>query len=244
MARDERELNWQRFQQHEFPMPSPDLAPYVAGYWIVKWDYARPYRQLIVPYPNVHLSFRGGVAEVHGVSSGHVFKELDGSGRVFGVAFRAGAFRPFLGAPVQSITDRSVPAEDVFGDLPLLAEVHTVEEMLRANLPPPDAKAELATEIVNQIIAEPSITRVDLLASHVSTSVRQLQRLFAEHVGVGPKWVIRRYRLHEVTGRMAAGVRIDWAALATDLGYADQSHFVRDFTSMFGESPTVYAERY
>lgn len=244
MPRDERELNWQRFQQHEFPLPAPDLAPWVAYYWIAKWDYARPYRQKIVPYPNVHLSFRDGVVEVHGVSSGRVVKELDGSGRVFGVAFQPGRFRPFLGAPVRSITDRSVPAARIFRNLPDEAEVHTVESMLRANLPARDPQAELAHEIVERIGAEPAIVRIDRLAREVGLGIRQLQRLFAEHVGVGPKWVIRRYRLHEVTERMAAGTRIDWAALAHDLGYADQPHFVRDFTKMFGETPTQYAARY
>ena len=74
--------------------------------------------------------------------------------------------------------------------------------------------------------------------------MRRLQRLFAEHVGVGPKWVIRRYRLHEVTERMSAGAPIDWAALAADLGYADQAHLTRDFTDLFGEPPTAYARRY
>jgi AraC-like DNA-binding protein len=68
--------------------------------------------------------------------------------------------------------------------------------------------------------------------------------LFAEYVGIGPKWVIRRYRPHEVTTRMAAGAVIDLATLAADLGYADQAHFTRDFTAMFGESPTHYAQRY
>jgi AraC-like DNA-binding protein len=63
-------------------------------------------------------------------------------------------------------------------------------------------------------------------------------------VGVGPKWVIRRYRLHEVTERMAAGSRIDWAGLAADLGYADQAHLTRDFGALFGEPPTRYARRY
>jgi methylphosphotriester-DNA--protein-cysteine methyltransferase len=99
-------------------------------------------------------------------------------------------------------------------------------------------------EIVERIVQDPLLTRVDVLAREVGGSVRQLQRLFAEHVGVGPKWVIRRYRLREVTERMETGGRIDWAALAADLGYADQPHFVRDFTAMVGETPTRYAERY
>jgi AraC-like DNA-binding protein len=74
--------------------------------------------------------------------------------------------------------------------------------------------------------------------------MRGLQRLFAEYVGIGPKWVIRRYRLHEVTARMATDGVIDWAALAADLGYADQGHFIRDFKGIFGEPPTWYAQRY
>ncbi|WP_238175179.1 MULTISPECIES: helix-turn-helix domain-containing protein [Kribbella] len=43
---------------------------------------------------------------------------------------------------------------------------------------------------------------------------------------------------------MAAGEATDWAALAADLGYADQGHFVRDFKNIFGEPPTWYAQRY
>ncbi|MFD1148101.1 DUF6597 domain-containing transcriptional factor [Saccharothrix hoggarensis] len=242
--RDERELAWHRHQRHEFHQPSPDLAAHVARYWVVEWDYDRPYRQLVVPYPNVHVTFGDGAAEAHGVSSGHVFKQLDGTGRVFGIAFRPGAFRPFLKAPVQSLTDRSVPVSSLFTGLPEGDDVAAVEDWLRRNLPEPDPAARTATEVVDLIVDDPRMTRVDVLADEVGTSVRRLQRLFAEHVGVGPKWVIRRYRLREVTARMEAGGRIDWAVLAADLGYADQPHFVRDFTAMFGETPTRYAERY
>jgi transcriptional regulator GlxA family with amidase domain len=94
------------------------------------------------------------------------------------------------------------------------------------------------------IAADPTITRVHGLAAELGMSVRQLQRLFTEHVGVGPKWVIRRYRLYEVHRRLAAGARVDWATLAAELGYADQAHFTRDFTAMIGEPPTLYAQRY
>ncbi|MFI9812370.1 AraC family transcriptional regulator [Saccharothrix variisporea] len=247
MARDVRELGsaWQRFQRHAFPTPSPDLAGHVARYWLVSWDYAEPYRQLVVPYPNVHLTFRDGRAEVHGVSSGHQVKVLEGRGHVVGAAFHPGAFRPFLGRPVSTITDRTIDASEVFGpELPPDPGVEEVEELLRAHLPERDAGSEEAVAVVRRIAAEPGITRVDGLAAEAGTSVRQLQRLFAEHVGVGPKWVIRRYRLHEVTERLAAGAAIDWAELAADLGYVDQAHFIRDFRAMFGETPTHHAARY
>jgi AraC-like DNA-binding protein len=229
----------------------------VARYWSVTWDLRghSPYRQLIVPYPNVHLTFvNDTAATVHGVPRGRVFRVLEGAGRVFGVAFHPGCFRPFLGSSVSTITDRSLPAGDVFGpDVPRRAMAdaadeaelrQVMEQFLRAHLPGRDPTAEAVADIVARIAAEPDVTRVDTLAERLGMSVRRLQRLFAEYVGVGPKWVIRRYRLHEVTERLSNGIAADWARLAAELGYADQAHFSRDFTAMFGESPTRYADRY
>lgn len=247
MRRDVREVGsaWTKYQRHAFEEPSEALAPWVARYWAVDWDYEEPYRQKIVPYPNVHLSFGEGRADVNGVVSGFQVKVLEGVGHVFGVAFRPGCFRPFLGASVSTITDRVVPATEVFGsDVPVAPDVAAVERFLLDRLPAPDPRALAAAAAVTAVAERPDLTRVETLADELGLSVRGLQRLFAEYVGLGPKWVIRRYRLHEVTERMAAGGEIDWAALAADLGYADQGHFIRDFKSMFGEPPTWYARRY
>jgi AraC-like DNA-binding protein len=247
VRRDAREVGgaWTKYQRHGYPRPSEALRPWVDRYWVVEWDYEEPYRQKIVPYPNVHLSFGEGRADVNGVVSGYQIKVLEGRGRVFGVAFRPGCFRPWLGAPVSTISDRVVPAIDVFGpDVPEEPDEAAVERFLLAHLPDDDPKAFAAADAVAAIADRPEVTRVETLAELVGMSVRGVQRLFAEYVGIGPKWVIRRYRLHEVTERMAAGGEIDWAALAADLGYADQGHFIRDFKGMFGEPPTWYAQRF
>jgi AraC-like DNA-binding protein len=236
---------WTKYQRHAFPAPSPALAPWVAKYWVVSWDYPEPYRQKIVPYPNVHLTFHDHGTYVNGVVSGHQIQVLHGVGGVFGVAFRPGCFRPFLPAPVSTITDRVLDAKEVFGaDLPASVDVPTVERFLLSRLPAPDPRATQAADIVDMIAARPAVTRVEALADELGLSVRALQRLFADYVGIGPKWVIRRYRLREVTERMAKGAAIDWATLAADLGYTDQAHFIRDFKNMFGETPTRYADRY
>jgi AraC-like DNA-binding protein len=254
--RDPRELGgaWATFQWHAFADPSAALAPYVTRYWMATWDLRGqpPYRQLIVPLPAVQLSFRDGdEAIVHGVSAGYVVKTLAGRGRVFGVGFRPGCFRQFLGRPLSTITDRALPASTVFGPgVPRLvgedlAElVAAVETFLLPRLPEPDPLAEQAAALVERIASSPRLTRVDAVADDAGLSVRALQRLFAEYVGVPPKWVIRRYRLREVTDRLDAGGTVDWARLAADLGYADQAHLTRDFVAMVGEPPTRYAQRY
>jgi AraC-like DNA-binding protein len=81
------------------------------------------------------------------------------------------------------------------------------------------------------------------LAQVSGQPARRLQRLFADYVGVSPKWVMRRARLHEAALRAEAGgaASVNWAGLAADLGYADQAHLTRDFTATIGVPPTRYA---
>src|SRR5262249_1624732 len=72
-------------------------------------------------------------------------------------------------------------------------------------------------------------------------SPRSLQRLFQRYVGVSPKWVLQRYRLHEAAARLAEGTSGTWAEVAVELGYFDQSPFIRDFTRAVGMTPVAYA---
>ena len=120
------------------------------------------------------------------------------------------------------------------------AMVTDAEEFLTRVLPGRDLVAESVADLVSMINGDPSLTRVDQLAAVSGLSVRRLQRLFAEYVGVGPKWVMRRARLHEAAQRADRGDVTDWAAIAADLGYADQAHLTREFTALIGVPPTRY----
>ncbi|WFE63415.1 DUF6597 domain-containing transcriptional factor [Micromonospora sp. WMMD714] len=106
--------------------------------------------------------------------------------------------------------------------------------------PQPDPAATEAITLAEMIRTDRSVLRVDDLARRHDLSVRRLQRLFLDHVGVGPKWVIRRYRLLEAIEHVVTGWP-DWAALAADLGYSDQAHLARDFAAVTGRTPTGYA---
>ncbi|GAB0102103.1 helix-turn-helix domain-containing protein [Nocardia sp. JMUB6875] len=249
--RDSRELAgaWRRSQRHDRIAPSPDLAAYVDHFWTVEWHYETPYRQLIVPLPNVHLTFGDGGAVVNGVRTRYQTRVLAGDGQVIGVAFRPACFRPFLDAPLTTITDRELAASQCLPAAPPEAPtIAAIEDYLRACLaasarPQPDG-APIAEAALGAIIGDPGVTTVATLADRFGVNIRTLQRAFAEHVGVPPKWVIRRYRLHDLTERLARGEEPRWSALAAELGYADQAHLIRDFKSIFGESPEYYRQRY
>ena len=115
------------------------------------------------------------------------------------------------------------------------------EALLCSVRPERDPLAEQVADLVSQITADPGLRRVDQLAAASGMTARSLQRLFADYVGVSPKWVMCRARLHEAAERADSGEPVDWASLASDLGYADQAHLTRDFTATIGISPTRYA---
>ena len=235
--------------------PSDALAPFVDYYWIPRWDLRGkpPYEQTILPHPNVHLVFEASGAGIFGVDRRLFTRSLAGLGLAFGVRFTAGGFRPFWQAPISQLTDRVVPAARLFGPRAEKtrqaimgagafdddgALVGLAEALLHSVLPERDPLAEQAAELVSRITDDPGLRRVDQLSAESGMTARTLQRLFADYVGVSPKWVMRRARLHEAAERADSGEPVDWALLASDLGYADQAHLTRDFTVTIGVPPT------
>jgi AraC-like DNA-binding protein len=222
--------------------------------WVLHWDLRgkQPHDQTILPHPNVNLGFEATGAGIFGVDRKLFTRTLSGQGRALGIRFRPGGFRPFWHAPVAQLTDRVIPAIQVFGHAAehtrkLIMDADTDGEMidpaeglLTAVLPERDPATDQAAELVALITSDPGLRRVDQLAEVSGQSARSLQRLFADYVGVTPKWVMRRARLHEAALRADSGDLVDWAQLAADLGYADQAHLTRDFTTTLGVSPTRY----
>jgi len=195
-----------------------------------------------------------GAAWLYGPLRNRFERTLEDAGRAVGLRFKPGGIRPLLKAPVSSIRDRRVPAGILHGlDADALTrEVtraatpeHAAAAMERALTPLlPDAldpEIELADRAVTLLGENREITRVSELAERLSLSVRSLQRLFADQVGLGPSWVIRRYRLHEAAKHATDGGDVDWARLAVTLGYYDQAHLIREFTATVGTAPARYA---
>ncbi|WP_225845723.1 helix-turn-helix domain-containing protein [Streptomyces sp. HPF1205] len=245
--------------------PAPELAPYVEFYWNPRWDLrGRPdHEQKVLAHPSVHLVLEDVGPLVYGVQRALFVRVLRGAGQVFGVKFRPGGFRPFTVGPVVDLLDRTVPAEQLlsarFGadagarvaslspavlaldDLGAMAAL--ADRFLLGLLPSltPDPRVAEVADLVARITGRPHSFRVDDLARQLGIPVRRLQRLFAQYVGASPKWVLRRARLHEAAARADEGPGVDWAALAADLGYADQAHLTRDFAAAVGTPPARYA---
>ena len=235
---------------------SADLEPYIEHYWSVAWDLRgrAPERTETLPHPSVHMTFERNVGgRIIGVARGKFSRQLEGQSGVLAAKFTPGGFYPFVRVPISTFADATKRVGDVFGargnDLvhAVLAEtedaprIAIVEEFLRECQPAADGAAALMTEMVYAVSRDRGILRVDDLVERYRMNMRTLQRLFAKYVGTSPKWVIQRYRLLEAAERLNIDPLVAQSALATDLGYADQAHFIRDFKALVGTSPAAYA---
>ena len=159
----------------------------------------------------------------------------------------------FTGADVGAWTDRVVPLAAAFGAASpafvaaVLAEdddqgrAAVADAFLAERVPGRDTRYDEVLAMVDDIRTDPALTSVEAVSRRHAVSGRTLQRLFRRYVGVGPKWVIQRARLHDAVDRIDAGDYADLATLAVELGWFDQAHFTRDFTALVGQPPAAYA---
>ncbi len=241
--------------------PARELTPFIEHYWFVRWDLSGqpPYPQTVLSHPSVHLTFeqeasRPVFSGVYGVPSQTYTRTLRNRGATLGVKFHPGGFYPWRPQPVSQLTDRTISIREALGYDPRTLEKHIFEQhdgesmaklaenFLLEYLPEPDESVAFIRKIVQAVIDDRRITKVEQITESFGIGARSLQRLFGRYVGVSPKWIIQRYRLQEAAMLLEQGGRIDGAALAQELGFYDQAHFIKQFKAIIGRTPEEYAK--
>ncbi len=257
--RDPRDLS---HTIHRHPAP-PDLAGLVQRFWIPVWSVepGREAVQRVLQYPCALLVITPEYARFYGVASGLSTTTLVGDGWAVGVMCEpAGGFL-IARRSMDEFTDRHAGLVDVLGqpgiklaqhvraameqpsaEASRIAAMSLLGDALRAFLPV-DQEGALVNEVVAFVERNSEVTRVAQVREHFDLTERALQRLIRRRVGLSPKWLIQRRRLHDAAARLRD--RTDTlAVVAADIGYADQAHFTRDFRSVTGMTPGEFADRY
>ena len=111
----------------------------------------------------------------------------------------------------------------------------------------------LVSQAVGHLGADARV-RVSEVAAALGVGERRLERMFNRVVGVPPK-VFHRMRRCCEAARLIRHARVEhstttpernvsprsWPAIASDAGYADQAHFIREFQALTGVTPGAYA---
>lgn len=249
--------------------PTPALAKYLEVIWFVSGegntttDTATQYER-VFPDGCIEWIFHLGApflrslngrwerqrrSFVVGELTQFILLQATGPTATMGVRFRPGGAYRFMPAPLNLLTDETVPTEDVWGtEGKYLEEAvlagrndierrNLIEDFLLARLHNTSPRPRFDAA-VGEIIGSRGQTRVDQLADRIGWSPRQLEREFRASAGLSPKVMARIIRFQNLLKLVGEQQLRDWAGLALASGYADQPHMVREFREFCGQSPT------
>ena len=247
-------------------MPSCDLRPYIDRYWAWENELSLPDilpgtgNELMFHYAKPWLTLEANgeqrlpVCYILSPRNEMRHVRADETMGFVSVRFRAGAFRHFSPLPVCEIVDHAVPVGDIWGCLgrnlqerlleakDLAQRIRILEQELRKLLLRFQKKESWLDEAVRQLYYRRGEQRTSLLCEEVFIGDRQLQRKIKEVVGVTPKVFQRLVRFEGVLRRLLLQRKQDYLELAMEYGYYDQAHFIKEFKSFIGETPSGYLQ--
>lgn len=170
-----------------------------------------------------------------------------------GVHFKPGGAYPFMGMPLDELQNLHVPLDALRG-----SQATDLRERLLES-PTPDAKFKVLeqtlydwlvmaprqqTELLRYALrcfqCAPTVPTIASVIQETGISKRHFVHLFRTHVGLTPKLFCRIKRFQRALTHIEMARRLRWADVAVDCGYYDQAHFIHDFTSFAGVSPSAY----
>jgi AraC-like DNA-binding protein len=240
--------------------PAPALRRYVSGYFGWREQTAGSVRRregpgaevlIIVSFGDHWLidghrltSFVAGLHD-HQVTTEH-------AGRSYGMQVNLAppAARVLFGLPLDGLARLAVPLEDVLDEPFLVERLHDAGtwsarfRLLDAVFAERFATArEPSREIEwawRRLVETGGRVAVGALANELGWSRKRIVARFREEVGLPPKTVARVARFERAQRLAAESGRPDWARIAVDVGYYDQSHLSNEFRRISGRTPETF----
>ncbi|WP_158289539.1 DUF6597 domain-containing transcriptional factor [Paenibacillus flagellatus] len=239
--------------------PSPALAPFVACFWTMEETVGAIHRVVPDGCMDMLFEWRPDRPDVRRSICGAFDRPFDAASaaagrRYFGIRFFPGGLYRLFRVPSAEFTDRLVPLDDVagaqgrllaerlsecgtFAERVAAAERFLLDALRRGTLPETDAAFGNA---LYELFRSEGAAPIAELARSSGVGERALNRLFGRWTGLAPKTFARIVRFQLVLSGLERGFGPDdWAGAAARYGFADQAHLIRDFRSLYGDSPAA-----
>lgn len=245
--------------------PSSLLSPYVKNYWILEIDGLTHISERIIPTGYINLIFHKGNrmysssekglqprSFVCGQSSGFTDLSTSDTLNMIVVVFQPHGTSAFFDIPLNEFYNQAISINDI--EDKSLADlgnrimdtadnqlcIDQIEQFLLKRLHSiKDYNYKRISAAIRSINTQHQI-KIEDLAENVCLSYKQFSRIFAQHVGMGPKEFTRIVRFHRALYTLQRDVNINLTELTYKCGFYDQSHLIREFKNLSGYTPNEY----
>lgn len=194
-------------------------------------------------------------AIIAGIHTSNIFLNSYSRLSTMGVVLSPGALSALFDVPAHEFKNQIVSLEAIVGsciselrhklieaaklnDKFVLLEAFLIGQLDRSFQPNP-----AVIYSVEQLKNKSGVLSVAEIRDEVGYSHRHFSELFKTLIGITPKQYARICRFQYTLGSIQEIKVLDWPSIALDSGYYDQSHFIHDFKSLAGISPTEYCHK-
>ncbi|HET9432005.1 MAG TPA: AraC family transcriptional regulator [Chitinophagaceae bacterium] len=143
-----------------------------------------------------------------------------------------------LGPAVKTLHSRLLETNDLIRRIELI-ELFLLKRLSTDNKI--NRRIEEIGELLHDINKNYSENNISIVASQHGITPRYLHKLVYQHTGLSPK-SLNRINRFQLSLKLIAQNEESLTSIAYECGYFDQSHFIRDFKSFTGVTPSDYLE--
>lgn len=170
----------------------------------------------------------------------------------FGVRFSPGIIPGFINVLAEELTERELDLLEVSGfaqrifesivQAPLLGDqMRLFNDYLAPRLM--GKTSRLTAMIIQQTLRHRGDVRIQQLEDLSGYTSRTVHRQFSQDTGMSPKTFCRIIRCQAALDTLNTQHDVSFSQLALDLGFSDQSHFLRDFKKLVSTTPCDYQRK-
>ncbi|MBM7620938.1 AraC-like DNA-binding protein [Bacillus tianshenii] len=255
---------------YQIKRPDKRLQPWVECYWHVQLHTGKEgKRETILPNGKVEMIFalegdyrvgnrrtyRMKHAWLSGLQEEPLHIEYNGASNLIGIRFHPSGLFPFLHIPISETVNEVEPLEMIWGSFAAeifenLSETGTIGDIFckldnylqRKINGEKENQHSLIKKLINEISIMPTLS-FSLLAEEMGYSERHLNRIFKDMTGISPKLLAQIFRFEKASMELFKSPAGSVGSAAMDLGYYDQSHFIREFKRFSGMTPGEYKKK-
>ncbi|MBP6116429.1 MAG: AraC family transcriptional regulator [Neisseriaceae bacterium] len=177
--------------------------------------------------------------------------ELQTNKRYFGVRFRPGFIPSFIPLASRDLVGAEVALQDIDSQgQQLLGQISSAQGfdqqvayfMRQYGHRLARQQSPLCAQVSALILSRHGDVRIHELEAYTGYSSRYINKTFTEHFGLSPKQYCLIVRFQHTLQQLTQANPMSLTNLALEQGYADQSHFLREFKKFAALAPTKFVQ--
>ncbi len=177
----------------------------------------------------------------------------DGPSVVFGVRFMPGFFPAGVNTVLKDLIEKKVLLIDLIDDKDIIMRLSGVKDfegrintfldeygLLEGKRPKPMGKMELCMAVKDMIYKSGGLIKIQELSEKTDYTERYINKVFIELMGFSPKTFCKIIQFQNAIEVLNYGPDEKLTKTVMELGYYDQSKFIKDFKAFAGITPNKY----